>query len=206
MTSILKAAGIAALTLLAGPVAAQDAPAGPRIENPVIYETTPVARTAAGYMTVTNTRDASDALLGVQADFPRVMLHESVESDGVMTMPHVERVEIPAGGEVSFAPGGLHVMFMGLSAPLKAGQRVPTTLTFEHGGEVAVDFEVRARPGAAGRAMPGGQMDHGAMKGDEIDHGEMNHGEMKGGVTGAGEVDAGGIGAGEMGGGMTSAH
>ena len=51
---------------------------------------------------------------------------------------------MPAGGTVSFAPGGYHVMLMNLVAPLEVGQSVPVTLTFATAGEITVNAEVRA--------------------------------------------------------------
>jgi copper(I)-binding protein len=48
-------------------------------------------------------------------------------------------------------------MFMGLAAPLTDGEKVDATLVFEKAGEVAVEFNVEARPAG------GGGMDHGTM-------------------------------------------
>jgi copper(I)-binding protein len=53
-------------------------------------------------------------------------------------MGEVETVAVPAHGEAMLAPGGIHVMLIGLKAPLEEGRRFPLTLTFEHAGEVEV--------------------------------------------------------------------
>jgi periplasmic copper chaperone A len=52
-------------------------------------------------------------------------------------------IELPAGQAVALAPGGDHVMLIGLAAPLLAGEEVPITLTFEVAGTRTVDAEVR---------------------------------------------------------------
>ena len=58
------------------------------------------------------------------------------------SMPHAMSVPVPAGETIKLAPGGYHGMLMGLTAPLKEGERYPVTLTFERAGEVTVDVEV----------------------------------------------------------------
>jgi copper(I)-binding protein len=64
-------------------------------------------------------------------------------------------LEIPAGGQVMLKPGSFHVMLMDLKQPLKAGDKVPLTLTFAGAGPLETELEVRP----AG-AMPA--MDHDA--------------------------------------------
>jgi len=61
-------------------------------------------------------------------------------------MNHVMALAIPAGKSVTFEPGGLHIMLMGLGAPLKAAASYRLTLTFEKAGTVAVDVPV-LKPG-----------------------------------------------------------
>lgn len=124
--------------------------AGLEIQHPVAFETPVTAKTGAGYFTVSNTGDTDDMLLEVRADFPMVMLHKSEEKDGIASMSHVDQIAIPAGETVELAPGGFHVMFMGLNGdPFEAGEKIKATLVFEHAGEVDVEFSVEPRPGAA---------------------------------------------------------
>ncbi len=152
MKSILTAALLCALPVLA---AAHEYTVGDiGVHHPFIPETAPMAQTAAGYMTLTNTGTTPDALIAVEADFPRVMMHLSSESDGVATMSHVERLDLAPGASVDFAPGGYHVMFMGLGGTaLSDGAKVPATLVFENAGRLDVEFNVQPRKdGEAGHA------------------------------------------------------
>ena len=48
---------------------------------------------------------------------------------------------------VELKPGGYHVMFVGLKAPLKAGDKFPLKLKFEKAGDVTVEVNVEV-PGA----------------------------------------------------------
>ena len=54
----------------------------------------------------------------------------------------VQLQRIRPGQKVELKPGGLHIMFLGLHAPLKAGDRFPMKLTFERAGEVTVQVHV----------------------------------------------------------------
>ncbi len=154
---IRSIAALFAMTL-AFPVAAADFKAGDlEIENPVMFKSFSNARAAGGYMTVANTGEADDLLIGVRVDGPMAMLHESREEDGVMRMVHLDAVEIPAGETVSFQPGGLHVMVMGLEpGDLPVGETLDVTLIFDRAGEVEVTFSVEERPEQGGMSGHGG--------------------------------------------------
>jgi len=95
------------------------------------------------YVEITNAGATDDALIGIAtpaAGMP--MLHESVVTDGVASMPHAMSIPVPAGQTVDLSPGGYHGMLMGLTAALKEGDSFPVTLTFETAGEVTVDVDV----------------------------------------------------------------
>lgn len=167
------------------------------ILHPFAIETAARATTGAGYFEVRNDGDQADALIGVEAAFPKVALHEAVETDGMMTMQPIERVEIAPGETLTLAPGeGGHVMFMGIDAPFEVGARFPAKLIFERAGAVEVEFvvELRPEPGADHSTMDHSTMDHSGMTDAEggmdhgtMDHGEMNHGEMEHGADAAAE-------------------
>jgi copper(I)-binding protein len=59
-----------------------------------------------------------------------------------MKMQEVKEIALPAGEQVSLAPGGYHVMLMKLVAPLKVGTEITVTLTFKNAGEVQVTVPV----------------------------------------------------------------
>jgi len=84
-------------------------------------------------------------------------LHETVNDNGVMKMRPVQSIEVTPGKPVVFAPGGYHVMLMGLKSALKTGQSFPVTLTFEHAAPVTVTAKVEAG-GESG--MGSGSMDN----------------------------------------------
>jgi copper(I)-binding protein len=103
------------------------------------------AENAAFYMIIKNTSSEADALIGAQSTACGMTeLHEtSMDAQGVMQMNPVERIEIPAGGQVELAVGGLHVMCMHKQVEFAPGTSVSLTLTFEKAGERAIQLEIR---------------------------------------------------------------
>lgn len=109
------------------------------------------SQNGAAYFSVDNPGSEPDRLLS--ASTPRAQraeLHNHINDNGVMRMRQVPDVAVPVGQKVSFMPGSLHVMLMGLTAPLKVGDRFPMTLRFEKAGEVTVDVVVQADAPAVG--------------------------------------------------------
>lgn len=97
----------------------------------------------AGFMTLINHGRAPAVLTGAESPAAaRVEIHRSDMAGGVMRMARQAQVAVPAGGRVTFAPGGYHLMLIGLKAPLKAGDSVPATLTFADGARLKVAFAV----------------------------------------------------------------
>lgn len=104
---------------------------------------TPVAKAGAVYFTIRNDGDAADKLTAVQTDAAQMaMLHENIEENGVVSMRHVEAITIAPKETVTLGPKKMHVMLMGLKAPLKKGEHLAVTLTFEKAGVVTIDVPV----------------------------------------------------------------
>jgi copper(I)-binding protein len=101
------------------------------------------ASVAAGYLTINNKGAAPDRLLGGASSVGRVEIHEMKTVSGIMQMRRLRNLSIPAGGTVELKPGGFHLMFLNLKAPLAEGQDFKTTLKFEKAGAVEVNFHVR---------------------------------------------------------------
>ncbi len=123
-------------------------------ENAIVVEQ-PWARAAAtgnsaAYLVIENRGTAPDRLVGVASPAARTAeLHTSqVDAKGVASMRPLQAVELTPGGKAVLAPGGMHIMLMGLAQPLKDGQHFPLTLTFEKAGAVTVDVAVQGRPTA----------------------------------------------------------
>lgn len=103
------------------------------------------AKAGAGYLGLKNNGTTADRLVKAESTLSKkTELHTHIMENGVMKMTHMEEgIEVPAGQEVMFEPGGLHVMFMGLKAPFKEGEMLSVTLYFEKAGKVDVELAVK---------------------------------------------------------------
>jgi hypothetical protein len=151
---------IAATTLGLGfSVHAQEAKVGNiKIENAYTRSTVPGQQVAGGFMKIEN-KGGVDQLISASSPVAgEVQLHEMAMEGNVMKMRQVKDIAVPAGGAVELKPGGLHLMFMNIKAPLAAGSSIPLKLKFAKAGEVEVKMPVNAM-GAQG-AGHGGAMKH----------------------------------------------
>lgn len=111
----------------------------------------------AGFMVITNRGAKPDTLKAVETSAARkTEIHLSSMTGGVMRMQRQDAgVTIPPGKAVTLAPGGYHVMLLGLTKQLKSGDKVPATLVFQSGARLKVEFQVGATAPAGGDAMAG---------------------------------------------------
>jgi periplasmic copper chaperone A len=133
------------------------------IDHPWARATPAGAKTGAAYMTLINNGGSGDRLLAAKTPVAdAVQFHSVSEENGVSRMREMRAVEVPPGGKVTFSPGGMHIMVVGLKQPLKEGQTFPLSLTFEKAGKVEVTVSI-AKVGA---------MQHGDMGPMMHEHGE----------------------------------
>jgi periplasmic copper chaperone A len=115
-----------------------------RIEGAYARATIGMAKTGAVYLTVVNDGNSPERLRGATtAVAEHAQLHLHAMKGDVMTMAHVECLIIPAGGRITMAPGGLHIMLAGLASPLNEGQQFPLHLSFDGAGDTVVDVAVK---------------------------------------------------------------
>jgi copper(I)-binding protein len=127
------------LSFLAAAVSAHEYKVGNiSIGHPYARPTAPAQPTGGGYLTLTS-KGSADRLISVSATFAEaVQLHNMRMEGDVMRMREVPSIELPADTTVELKPGGLHLMFVGLKAPLKVGESYPLKL------KVTVDVKVDA--------------------------------------------------------------
>lgn len=142
-----RAFALLALLSMASPAWAHDYKLGAlEIGHPWSRATPPSAPTGAGYLSVKNTGTTPDRLLSVSSPAAgAVQVHDMKMDGSVMRMRELDGpLEIKPGETVTLAPGGMHLMMMGLKEPLTQGERVPLTLVFEKAGKIDVDLAVEA--------------------------------------------------------------
>ncbi|HHI70453.1 MAG TPA: copper chaperone PCu(A)C [Rhodobacteraceae bacterium] len=128
----------------------------------------PTAKTGAAFMMIMNDTDQDDRLIGASSDIAkRVETHTHIKGDGgVMMMRKVEGgFAVPAHDTHMLQRGGDHLMFLGLTRPMKQGDMITVTLTFEKAGdmtvEIPVDLERMPEDGDMKMDMSNGSDDNG---------------------------------------------
>ena len=104
--------------------------------------------TTAAYVTVTNKGSSADRLVSVScACAASAMFHTTTHVNGMTGMADApDGFPLPAGQTVVFAPGGNHIMLMGLTCAPKEGDFVDIVLTFAKAGPVTLHMPVRDAP------------------------------------------------------------
>lgn len=121
------------------------------VQDPYVRLAPPGAPTTAAFMVLKNGGDKDVKV--VKADNPAskvTEIHNHINDGGVMRMRQVQAVEIKAKGEAVLKPGGLHIMLIDLKAPMKEGDVVPITLSFDDGSSKKVDATVTKPTAVAG--------------------------------------------------------
>jgi copper(I)-binding protein len=145
---------LASLTFSAGALAASAD--NVTVHEPYVRLAPPNAPATGAFMVIKNNGDKDVKVLKADNPASKVTeLHTHLNEGGVMKMRPVAAIDIKAKSEAVLQPGGLHVMLINMNAPLKEGDSVPITLTFDDGSSKKVDAKV-VRPVAAGMPM----MDH----------------------------------------------
>ena len=98
----------------------------------------------AGFVTIRNARPADRLLSASTPAAGRTELHTMLRDGDIMRMRQVEAIAVPAQGAVALAPGGLHIMLIGLTRALAVGESIPLTLVFERAGAITLNLDVRA--------------------------------------------------------------
>jgi periplasmic copper chaperone A len=98
----------------------------------------------AVFMTIANPNRQADTLLAARSDAAqRVELHKLIrDAQGNMKMQQVANIPLPPARTVELKPGSLHMMMVGLTKDLKAGDSFRVVLEYEKAGKQAVEVLV----------------------------------------------------------------
>ena len=118
------------------------------IKDAWIREAPPTARVLAGYLTLVNTGDSTITVTAISSpDFEGAEIHRTVIEDGVARMLPVNRLEIPASGQLTLEPGGLHLMLFDPRRPLAEGDSVTLTIHRSNGSNPTTTAPVVRKTG-----------------------------------------------------------
>ncbi len=131
-----------------------------KIKDPYARATVAAQKAGGGFVKIDNA-GAADKLIGASSPAAKEMQLHMMSMEGhVMKMREVQAIDVPAKGSVELQPGGLHLMFIDLKAPLKAGDQIPVKLKFEKAGEIEVKFHVKDMRPAHGQPGHNHAKDH----------------------------------------------
>lgn len=155
------------------------ASANVEIEGAVARVASSLAQTAAVYLSIRNHSDADDRLYRIEGDVAdRIEIHTHIQDEaGVMRMRELEDgIAIASGGTHELAPGGDHIMLLGLTEPLEQGDTFELLLFFDVSIPVTITVTV---DNEAANALANHGMDDGEM---EMEDGEDHdaHGSTDG--------------------------
>ena len=113
------------------------------VKDAWVRATAPGQNTAGVYLDIASNAEA--ALVGAVSPVANsAEMHAMRMEGGVMKMRALQRIELPAQKTVKLAPGGLHIMLVGIKQPLREKQRIPLELTIEGAGRVKSNVKVEA--------------------------------------------------------------
>ncbi|MFC4562411.1 copper chaperone PCu(A)C [Nocardiopsis mangrovi] len=102
------------------------------------------------YLEVANAAGEDDAVTGVSTSASDDADLCATENGASARMRTVDEIPVPAGGSVTLADGGYHLMINDIAEPLAVGDRVTVTLTFASATELEFTVPVQTMTGAPG--------------------------------------------------------
>lgn len=101
--------------------------------------------TGVAYLSITNNGTEAEELTGASSPAAAaVQFHETTISGGMARMRPLSGIAIAPGATVRIEPGAIHLMLIGLGAPLEPGRPVPLRLEFRKAGSITVQLAIQA--------------------------------------------------------------
>lgn len=144
-----KLTAIAAGLLLSSTVIAADVD----VANAYARATAPGQMNSAAFMQLINKGEATRVVAASSPAAKVVELHTHQHDQGVMRMRKIDAIDLPASATTELAPGGLHIMLIGLRNALQENTNIELTLNFADGDTRTIEIPVQ-------QVMPAG-MQHG---------------------------------------------
>lgn len=140
--------------ILLGALWSLPAPAQVTVTDAWVRGTVPGQRATGAFMKLVAAEDAT-LVAATSPIATTVEIHEMKTESGVMKMRAIDRLALSKDQSITLAPGGYHVMLVGLAKPVAAGESVPITLTFERkdGSRSTVNVSASVHPLGVGQAV-----------------------------------------------------
>jgi len=127
------------------------------VQDAKVRAVPPTQKITAAFMQLTNTGTENRSVVSASSPASDVVeLHTHIQEGDRMQMRQIPEIKLPAGETTTLQPGGLHLMLIGLKAPVVEGDQLSITLTLDNGERV--DLELPVQP-----VMPGMKGGHQGM-------------------------------------------
>lgn len=121
---------------------------GLTVENSFVREMPPMAPATGAFMLLKNSANEEISIVSAASESAdKVELHTHIMDGGVMRMRQTEKISVPANGETSLEPGGLHIMLIKPQPDLVEGKNVEILLNLEDGSTKTISVPVKKMQG-----------------------------------------------------------
>jgi copper(I)-binding protein len=129
------------------------------VSHAYMYENAATAHATKVYLTIENTGDEADRLVGATVDFATKVVFEgqAVDGEGTLSVTEVKAIGIAPGQTLTLQPGAIWIELEGVKKTFEHGEHFDMTLTFEKAGTVEIEVEIEEVPAGEGH-----DHDHGA--------------------------------------------
>lgn len=118
--------------------------AGLALEGAWVRALPPTQTNTAAYLEIANSGAEAVTIVGGRAELAHsVEIHTTREIDGYMRMEQLQQLSVAPGAVVKLAPGGTHLMLLGLDRMPVSGENVQLCLELASGAEVCTEAQVR---------------------------------------------------------------
>lgn len=129
-----------ALAALAGASVAEEL----AVERAWVRALPPTQSTTAAYLTLRNNSTSAHRIVSATAELAdRVEFHHSIQVDGLTRMQQLPALDVAAGATLELAPGGIHLMLLGLTRMPVAGDTLQICLQPDSGAATCTRATVR---------------------------------------------------------------
>lgn len=117
---------------------------GLKYDEPYARATPPNAVNSAIFMTIENHMNVERSLVSASTTAAEKAELHTVEMKGdLMKMRQIDRITLPAHGEVTLKPGGYHIMLLEVKQPLIEGNHINITLSYANGESETLEVPVK---------------------------------------------------------------
>jgi len=121
-----------------------DAAGDVSVSDAYVRATAPGQANSAAFMKLHNGSMQAYSVVDAEGHAAKaVELHTHVNAGGMMKMRRIDKIDVPAHGNVELKPGGHHVMLIGLKQAANEGDSIHLSLVFNDGSKKMINVPVK---------------------------------------------------------------